>query len=116
MIEIRAHDHVAQDAIGVPHPAVELGERAIAVEHEEVVVAFSELLDGVCEPAAPPGFLIGELCAGAFGDALEVSDQRRRFFLRNLWRKNEQDFVSPHTSSFWPSGIPPRGIQGAGKL
>src|SRR5207245_5411858 len=58
VIEVRAHDHVAQNPIGVPHAPIELGERAFRLEHEEVVVAFIELLDGVCETAAAPRFFV----------------------------------------------------------
>src|SRR5205823_9988708 len=44
--------------------------------------------------------------AGRLGDLLELGRDGRRFFLRHLRRKDVQDFVSPHVSSFWPSGLP----------
>src|SRR6266508_5716134 len=46
--------------------------------------------------------------AGLLGDATELADERRSLFLRDLRRENEQDFVRPHDSSFWPSGTPTR--------
>src|SRR5262249_15484103 len=104
VIEIRAHDHVAQDAIGVAHAAVERRPPRFRVEHEQVVVALVELLDGICESAAAPRLFVCELGADPLSDALELADQRRRFLLRDLRREDEQDFVSPHVSSFWPSG------------
>jgi len=116
VIEIGAHDHVAQDPVGVLHPAVELRERAVALEDEEVVVAFVELLDGICETAAAPRFFVRELRARPLGDALEFTDEIRGFLFRHLRREDEQDFVSPHDSSFWPSGVPSGGTQGAGRL
>src|ERR1043165_3443617 len=116
VLEVRAHDHVAQDAVGVFHPPVELREQAVALEDEEVVVALVELLDGIGETAPAPRFFMRELRARPLGDALELTDEIRGFLLRNLRREDEQDFVSPHDSSFWPSGVPRRGTQGAGRL
>ena len=93
-----------EHAIVVLHAAVELRERRIALEDEEVVVALVELVDGIGETAAAPSFFVCELGAGALSDLLEFADQRRRFLLRDLRREDEQDFISPHVSSFWPSG------------
>src|SRR5204863_4095335 len=37
VVEIRAQDHVAQDAVGVLHPSIELGQGGVAFEDEEMV-------------------------------------------------------------------------------
>src|SRR5207247_1050297 len=106
VVEVRAHDHVAQDAVGVLHPSIELGQRAVALEDEEMVDALVELLDGIGQTAAAPRVFVRELGARRLADFLELGDQRGRLFLRYLRRKDEQDFVRPHKSSFWPSGAP----------
>src|SRR5439155_15081695 len=99
------------------HPAVELIEPSLGLEHEEVVVAFVELVDGICETAATPHFFVCELRACPLGDTLELCRKRRRLFLRYLRRKDEQDFISPHKSSFWPSGASPSAMaQGAAQI
>jgi hypothetical protein len=68
---------VAQDPVGVFHPPVELRERAVALEDEEVVVAFVELLNGIRETAASPRFFVRELRARPRGDALELVAESR---------------------------------------
>ena len=108
---------MAQDAVRVFHPAVELIEPSLGLEHEEVVVAFVELVDGICETAATPHFFVRELRACPLGDTLELCRERGRLFLRYLRRKDEQDFISPHKSSFWPSGASPSAMaQGAAQI
>src|SRR5207253_9886678 len=107
VVEIRAHDQMAHDLVRVLHPPIELGQAALGLVHEEVVVAFVEFFDGIGEATAAPRFFVLERGARSLGDALELTDQRRRLFLRQLRRKDEQDFISPHRSSFWPSGTPP---------
>src|SRR5947207_10200683 len=64
VVEVRAHDHVAQDAIRVLHPSIELGQRAVALEDEEMVDALVELLDGIGQTAAAPRIFVRELGAG----------------------------------------------------
>src|SRR5258706_1897568 len=114
VVEIRAHDHVPQDpGRGFP-PPVELIEPGLGLEHQELVVAFVELLDGIRETATTPRFFMRELRACPLGDTLELCRKRGRLFLRYLRRKDEQDFISPHKSSFWPSGASPSSMaQGA---
>src|SRR5688572_32132560 len=44
-LEVRAHDHVTQDAIDVLHAPIELGKRRLALQHEEVIDAFVRLVE-----------------------------------------------------------------------
>src|SRR4029078_6865544 len=83
-ILVRANDQVSDHTIRVLHAAIELGKRAIALEDEEVVVAFVKLVDGVSETTAAPRFFILQRGTCLLGDAAELSGERRGFFLRDL--------------------------------
>src|SRR5205807_4622927 len=71
---------------------------------EQMVDALGELLDGIRQTAPSPRVFMREPRACGLADFLELGDERGRLFLRYLRRKDVQDFVSPHKSSFWPSG------------
>src|SRR5207237_2999515 len=89
---IGAHDQMPKNPVGVLHAAIELSERAVTLEDEEVVVAFGELLDGIRETAAAPRFFVFQRGTGLLGNAAELGRERRGFLLRNLRREDEQDF------------------------